>query len=115
MIIYLNQHNETMWHNKEYCEQDLKESFNESWNDEDDNQSSIFSNALNVCEALRDNDYISAGQAIQRMMQVYNDAWEEYYNRYYRTYETPHDEQMKKEVAVLHDMGYEWGDGEEDE
>lgn len=111
MIIYLNQSNKTMWHSKEYCEQDLRESFGESWGDDEDNQSSIFSNALNVCDALKDNDYIHAGQAVQCMMQVYNDAWDEFHNKYYAI-EEGSDEQIEKEIDALCTMGYEWGDEE---
>lgn len=112
MIIYVNQFDETLYHFKKNCLSDLQDAFSESWGDDDENNSSILCNALDVCESLKDNDYVCAGRAIQRMTQVYNDAWDEFYNKYYCTVEGTETE-VKKETNAMIEEGFTWEDDEE--
>lgn len=111
MVIYLDQYNETMWHSKKYHEQSMNDGFSDSWCHATEYDSSIMQNALDICEAMHDKDYIHAGEAMARLMQVYEDARDEFYNNFSATEECDQ-EQMKKEIAALLDMGYTWGDEE---
>lgn len=108
MIIYLNQHNKTIWHNKENCEQDLDECFSESLGEATEYDFPILQNAYNLCEAVHDKDYAYAGQAMARLLQVYEDFRDEFYNDFYSTVEADK-EKMKNEITGLLESGYTWG------
>lgn len=111
MIIYLNQYDEMIWHDKENCEQDLDDSFNESWGEATAYDSSIMQNALDICEAVHNKDYAYAGQAMARLLQVYENARDKFYNDFYATVEGDK-EKMKNEITDLLESGYTWGDEE---
>lgn len=111
MIIYLNQYNETIWYNKENCEQDLSDCFNENLGEVTTYDSSIMQNALDICEAMHDKDYVHAGQATARLLQVYEDFRDEFFNNFYATVEGDK-EKMKNEITDLLESGYTWGDEE---
>lgn len=113
MIIYLNQYNETIWHNKENCEQDLSDCFNEnlSLGEVAEYDSSIMQNVFNLCEAAHKKYYVNVGQAIARLLQIYERIRDEFYNDFYITVEADK-EKMKNEITDLLESGYTWGDEE---
>ena len=78
MIVYLNQYNSTIWHSKKYCEEDLDECFSESLGEVTEYDSSVLQNAYDLCEAAHDKDYVHAGQAMARLLQVYEDFRDEF-------------------------------------
>ena len=113
MIIYLNQYNETIWHNKKNCEQDLNDCFSESLGERTEYDSSIMQNALDICEAVHNKDYAYAGEAVARLLQVYEDFRDEFYNNFYATVEGDKNN-LKNEITDLLESGYTWGDEEYD-
>lgn len=111
MIIYLNQYNETIWHNKENCEQDLDDCFDENLGEATAYNSSIMQNALDICKAVHDKNYVHAGQAMARLLQVYEDFRDQFHNNFYATVEADKEE-MEKELIVLRETGHTWEDEE---
>lgn len=111
MIIYLNQYNETIWYNKKNCEQDLSDCFNENLGEITAYDSSVLQNALDICEAAHNKDYVYAGQAMARLLQVYEDFRDEFFNNFYATVEGDK-EKIKNEITDLLESGYTWGDEE---
>ena len=111
MIVYLNQYNSTIWHSKKYCEEDLDECFSESLGEVTEYDSAVLQNAYDLCEAAHDKDYVHAGQAMARLLQVYEDFRDEFFNNFYATVEGD-EEEMKKELAALLEADYSWGDEE---
>lgn len=108
MIIYLNQYNETIWHNKKNCEQDLDECFGTNLGEGNECSFSIMQNAIDICEAIHNKNYAYAGEAMANMIQLYEEEHDKFYNDFYATVEADN-EKMKNEITNLLELGYTWG------
>lgn len=111
MIIYINQYNETIWHNKENCEQDLDDCFDENLGETTAYDSSIMQNAFELCEAAYKKYYVDVGHAIAQLLQIYTRIRDEFYNDFFATVEGDKEE-MKNKITDLLESGYSWGDEE---
>lgn len=113
MIIYLNRYNETIWHNKKNCEQDLDECLDANLiGGAHVGSFSIMQKALDICEAVHNKNYAYAGETMAKMIQLYEKGRDEFYNDFYATVECGDKEQMKKELITLFEADYIWGDEE---
>lgn len=112
MIIYLNQYNETIWHGKGNCEQDLDECFGANLGGGDDCSFSIMQKAIDICEAVHNKNYAYAGETMAKMIQLYEKERDEFYNDFYATIECGDKEEIKEELNALFEADYTWGDEE---
>lgn len=113
MIIYLNRYNETIWHSKGNCEQDLNDCLGANLiGGAHKGSFSIIQKAIDTCEAVHNKNYACAGETMAKMIQLYEKERDEFYNDFYATVECGGKEEMKKELTALLEAGYTWGDEE---
>lgn len=112
MKIYINDCDETMWHNEENQQKDLNDCLLNNWVDvAETNGTSLEMFAVNFVISLCCGDFVVAGGWLRKMKEAYCTTYDIFINRNSRTIEGDVAEVM--DIAdQMCEQGYMWGDYE---
>lgn len=114
MKIYINDCDETMWHNEENLREDLNEYLLNNWVDiAESNGTSLEMLAVNFVVSLCCGDFVTAGDWLRQMKEAYTATYKVFIERNSRTIEGSVAEVM--DIAdQMYESDYVWGDYEEE-
>ena len=114
MKIYINDYDETMWHDEENWNEDLNDCLLDDWVDiAESNGTSLEMLAVNFVISLCCGDFVIAGEWLRKMKEAYCATYNIFINRNSRTIEGDVAEIM--DIAEqLYESGYTWEDDEEE-